>query len=337
MKVIEVRNAHQALPEGIRMLQLEGKKRSSRYGDVLVMESPVTTLYTHPHERVVWWSERDANPFFHLFESLWMLAGRNDVEFLKQFAKRMETFSDDGKTFHGAYGNRWRNWFNEDQLKIIIEILRKNPDDRRCVLQMWDPDTDLGKTGKDFPCNTNAYFWINTHGRLDMTVCNRSNDIIWGAYGANAVHFSVLQEYVAVGVGVPMGQYWQMSNNYHAYVDVFKPLETLGDRTRNPYTKVNHRDPYEMGVGTMPTPIVDTELKKWNEDLAMWLENPAKVGLSSKFFLRTATPMYHAWLAHKQKDYKAAIEIMEQATSGDWKLAAIHWLERRKEKYDAKS
>ena len=34
--------------------------------------------------------------------------------------------------------------------------------------------------------------------KLCMTVCNRSNDMLWGAYGANVVHMSMLQEFVAL-------------------------------------------------------------------------------------------------------------------------------------------
>jgi thymidylate synthase len=74
--------------------------------------------------------------------------------------------------------------------------------------------------GKDVPCNTNAFFRV-TNGKLDMMVNCRSNDIFWGAYGANAVHFSFLQEYVASSIGVEVGRYWQNSFNFHAYVDRF--------------------------------------------------------------------------------------------------------------------
>ena len=37
---------------------------------------------------------------------------------------------------------------------------------------------------KDVPCNTHAYFAINAEGSLDLTVCNRSNDLVWGCLGA---------------------------------------------------------------------------------------------------------------------------------------------------------
>ena len=49
----------------------------------------------------------------------------------------MKDFSDDSRTLNAAYGNRWRSYFGEDQIEQIIDILIKNPDDRRAVLQMW--------------------------------------------------------------------------------------------------------------------------------------------------------------------------------------------------------
>lgn len=160
MKVINVRNVHHALPLALHELKQEGIDRESRNGPVRVFKTPVTTVYQNPTERVLFWAERDANPFFHFFESLWMLAGQNDVPFLAYFVKRMVTYSDYGKTFHGAYGHRWRQHFKDkdgnkiDQLAIVIKALKENPDDRRCVVQMWDSSVDLGKQGKDFPCNT---------------------------------------------------------------------------------------------------------------------------------------------------------------------------------------
>jgi hypothetical protein len=35
-----------------------------------------------------------------------------------------------------------------------------------------------------------------------MTVTNRSNDLCWGMLGANYVHFTILQEYLAARLGV---------------------------------------------------------------------------------------------------------------------------------------
>src|SRR6185312_12020720 len=115
---------------------------------------------------------------------LWMLAGRRDVAWLARFNQRMATYSDDGVVFNAAYGYRWRRQFNlataaggnaHDQLGVIVDLLRADPDSRRAVLQIWDAEADLGVASKDLACNTQAMFKVRDD-RLNMTVSNRSND-----------------------------------------------------------------------------------------------------------------------------------------------------------------
>jgi hypothetical protein len=264
MRVLTARNVHEALPLGLKLLYQEGVRRDSRNGPVLVAPFPVTTVYERPCERVLFWPERDANPFFHLYESLWMLDGRRDVAGVVKYAKNMANFSDDGENFHGAYGARWLDHFAEyipahkeyepmNQLSLIIEALKANVDDRRSVLSMWDPSKDLGRQGKDLPCNLTATFQRGSEGELNLTVFNRSNDIVWGAYGANAVHFSVLLEYMALAIGCLVGTYRQVSVNWHGYLSTLAGVENLRDTVDkygyvpNPYESC---DVYSIPMGS---------------------------------------------------------------------------------------
>ena len=170
---------------------------------------------------------RDANPFFHLVEAFYYLAGRKDVVLPAYFAKQLAAYSDDGETLWGSYGYRWRNHFKVDQLEIIINELRQDPTSRRCVLQMWDGYLDLNIAtgtggaikGKDTPCNHAVTFDPKPDGTLNMTVSNRSNDLVWGAYGANMVHFNILHSYVAASVNMRKGVHFQVSSNTHIYLD----------------------------------------------------------------------------------------------------------------------
>lgn len=343
MHVIKAKNVHRALVQGLEYLQKSGIERESAHGRVLMANAPVTTVYTKPTERVIFWKERDANPWFHFFEGLWMLAGRNDVAFLKQFVKRMEEYSDDGTTYHGAYGYRWRKHFDmeggghpslPDQLPIIIDRLRRYPDDRRCVLTIWDPVADLGANTKDPPCNLVILFSRTSQGALDMTVCNRSNDMIWGAYGANAVHMSMLQEYVAGAVGCPVGRYWQVSNNFHAYLNVFNPL---AEKMKEAGKKIVEYDPYAGLVKPYPmfSPKGDFEYEHFEEDLAVFMEEPkhyAIVGYKTKFFQRVVEPMKHANTACKVRCYDDALKILDTCWATDWQRACSQWVQRRVDK-----
>jgi hypothetical protein len=334
MIVIEASNVNSALILGLKTLESDGVLRDSRNGPVRVFSDPVTTMYLNPQERVIFFPERDANPFFHLMESLWMISGRNDVEWISRFSSNIANYSDNGVTFHGAYGYRWRNAFPAyvegdsyviDQLATIAKLLKQNPDDRRTVLQMWDASCDLGREGKDFPCNLIATFRINPYGHLDMSVFNRSNDMIWGAYGANAVHFSFLQEVMAAWIGVKVGRYYQISTNFHAYLNTLEKVKDISKYDIG-------ADPYATG-GAEPFPIVNGPIEDWFQDLEMFMSEGPVMGLRDPFFKKVASPMYSSWAAWKNKDnpqfMELALKHARAIAASDWRLACVEWLERR--------
>ena len=337
MQVVEARNVHQALPEVMHLLKTQGVHRDSRNGPVLKVDGPATIMYRQPRERVMFWPERDANPFFHMLEALWMLAGRNDLAFVASILPSMANFSDDGATFHGAYGHRWRCHFNFDQLFWIVDALQKNPDDRRQVLQIWDVKVDLNRpSGRDLPCNTHVYFAVN-EGKLDMTVCNRSNDAVWGALGANAVHFSILQEYMAVQIGCEVGRYWQVTNNLHLYLDIHTDLmETMAARAF-PSRQYKISCPYEQNIVTTTPLIPSGDHIKFDRDVRMLLdEGDAPLGTGDWFVRRIASQMLRAIKVYKDKtESKKKRLVLAQNTvslmpsNNDWTLAAQEWLARR--------
>lgn len=333
MHSIFVRNVHQALPEACHQLGVHGYQRMSRNGAVRVFPMPVTTLYQRPTERVLFWEERDANPFFHFMESLWMLAGRDDVAFVEHYASNMGNFSDDGKTFNGAYGFRWRQRFGFDQLQLIAANLARNPDCRRQVLAMWDGFRDLTVESKDIPCNTHAYFQRGPEGELHMMVCNRSNDLVWGAYGANAVHFSVLQEVMAYMVGCPVGSYWQTSMNTHVYDRHFELCSGLADKAAMP--PGTRTCPYSDGK-VEPHPVIQINPSQWFRDLDNFM-NGGTLSFRDPFFESVAAPMRQAWEAHKARDYGQAINIASSIQASDWRVACVQWLHRRQQRWTSKN
>jgi hypothetical protein len=353
MEII-ARNVNDAYAQAItkmRHLIITSQPKPSRAGDVYEALNPVVTRYTSPEECVLWDAKRDANPFFHLMEALWMLAGRNDVAFLSNYSKQIASFVDDGTGVqHGAYGHRWRQWFGFDQLNALVQHLQNDPMSRRAVLQMWDPDGDLCErgadivtwdgignehkepvwrvaSGKDMPCNTSVYFSTRS-GALDMMVSNRSNDIILGCYGANAVHFSILQQYMAHRLGVEVGTYTQVSFNWHTYIKTWREkVEPEDDRVM--WTP--SANPYHNGAAQ---PVVvdfnDDELLSFLE----MVENnaPSRV-FESEFLHLVATPMARAHMMWK-RDRKEAFTYISSFCCGvgpcpDWLLAAKLWMERR--------
>ena len=330
MHVISRRNAHDMLPEVLYQLDRVGVPQDTRNGPALVFPGPVCLEYWNPQERVLFWDKRDANPFFHFFEALWMLGGKNDVAFVEQFSSNIANYSDDGVTFHGAYGYRWRRWFGYDQVDMIIKLLKENPEDRRVVLQMWDANTDLGATGKDFPCNLMITFpFCPATKRLDMVVYNRSNDIVWGAVGANVVHMSMLHEYICSCVGLPIGRYSQISSNMHGYVKTITPVRELAEFASDPMTG-SIQSPYQVGM-VQPFPMFDEGKTKdmWDQDLEIFLQKGPIIGFRHKFFRRVVTPLWYAYSAYKNGDGELALESLEQCVATDWTKACKEWILRR--------
>lgn len=320
---LKVRNVNKAIEESLWALKSMGVSETSRNGEVLVFPEPVMTTYRRPEERVLFWPARDANPIFHLMESIWMLAGRDDVEFVKYFNSRMSNFSDDGYTLNGAYGHRWRRRFGTDQLVQLIRHLKEEPNSRRAVLTMWGPAQDLmNLESKDVCCNTQAYFEIRG-GVLNMTVLCRSNDLVWGAYGANAVHFSFLQEFIASALGVPVGVYRQFSNNLHLYTELYDFKKYID-------CPPSIFDPYEAAEVRV-RPIMD------NDDWGGFLRDCERFccspfadphGYRHSFFPEVAHPMAMVTKVRKEKTDDGLMYAVRIAAE-DWRLATLQWIERR--------
>ena len=220
--VVQLSDLNDALPTVLPMLaqgrehtasSLANARATKEWSGVFVTE------YTHPTRNVLFDVTRDANPFFHYLEAMWILAGRRDVAFLSYVLPSMARYSDDSKHFHAAYGYRLRKHFGFDQVNTAIEVLRKRPTSRQVVMSIWDPKVDLGAETLDVPCNDLLMCKIRD-GKLNLTVANRSNDAIWGAYGANAVQFSMLQAYMAARIGCGVGTYTQGSDSMHVDQDV---------------------------------------------------------------------------------------------------------------------
>lgn len=354
MQVIKARNVQEALPRGLDLLGETGVLLDSRNGPMYEAPCPVTTVYQKPTERVLFWEHRNANPFFHFMEGLWMLAGKNDLKTMHHYAKSMKNYSDDNKILWGAYGWRWRRFFKIDQRKIdqldvITYMLDRDPEDRRAVLQMWSIE-DLARKGKDVPCNTCIYFKIRD-GKLNMTVSNRSNDIIWGAYGANAVHMSMLQEYMAGRLGVEVGVYNQVSDSYHAYKDIFDDLlqkfveddildyyvQSLphNKMRMNPYIK-GSVSPYPMMNKKYEPPFHQNSGFRWDYELEVFLKRePFKelrqstLGGIDSFWGDVAVPIQDTWAHWKNNDIDSAMKKIEECKATDWRKACLEWLERK--------
>ena len=321
-----------------RMLSRDGMtERISRNGRVIESTTPVTTIFMHPERRVLFHPVRDANPFFHLFEAIWMLAGWNDVSFLAKFNPRMADYSDDGVAITGsAYGYKWRQ-----VLLRVVNMIRNDNSTRRAYIPLSDFE-EVAQDTKDTPCNVGISFHIRD-GYLDMTVFNRSNDMIWGAYGANYVHFGFFQEFVAALTNLKIGTYSQISSCFHLYTEFDITKKLMGNVDPAP------DNPYEYIADLMAEymPIlnnVDHGRESWGLGDDDWQRDAAQFRTYTQgnfyqtrpwrwndpFFSHVAVPMYRGWRVWKDTEsVTGALDEMQGVQMYDWRKAGMEWIHRR--------
>lgn len=228
---------------------------------------PVVVKIEDPTARQILIPERKWNRVLPYAESLWMILGSNDLDDLPgHFVKSVYNFSDDGHTWRGGYGPRIRRYtgisnqyyrslnnrkissqedqakdsfVNVDQLRYVIETLRNEPTSRQALITIHDPAKDslLGLKTRDIPCTRSLHFMI-VDGKLNLYVWMRSNDFIWGAQAVNIPNFTLMQQYVAKILNVPMGSYYHIVDNFHFYESSKELVETLAE--------VKMEDAYEM-------------------------------------------------------------------------------------------
>lgn len=334
MRVIETLNVDRAYYKlMIELINLHPERlgpywerADSRNGSVIRSTTPVATVYTYPWQRVLFNEIRDANPFFHVMEGLWIIAGREDVEWISHFNKNIANYSDDGEVFNGAYGARLRQplspWMPFDQVQEAIKHLIEYPESRRCVMAIWDVMDLKHQNTKDLPCNTHVYLNIR-NGNLNMTICNRSNDIIWGAYGANAVHFSMLQEYIAACTDYGIGTYTHFSNDFHVYEDNPSWMKHMELRTI-----AVPRTYQEKKFSHIPLVL---EPHVFDDELQTFMRPDYFGFFYTEPFLRdVAVPMRRAWDMYKQGgEWSDVLYFVKDIAAGDWKLACYQWMRRR--------
>lgn len=322
MKTIRAYDADSALRSGVLFLADTGLVSESRNGPVLRAPGPVITEYMLPRRRVVFDPLRDANPVFHLMESLWMIAGRRDVAPLLEYNSTFDQFAEEDGNQHGAYGYRWRRHFGFDQLESAILQLRENPLSRQVVLQMWSAEDDMNVIKRDRPCNTTIYFdFVND--ALNMTVCCRSNDMVLGAYGANVVHMSILHELVASGSKLKLGSYYQFSNNFHAYTEHEITAKLLKQRLLNESFEYSTEE-------AKPLPLLGVG-ENW-QDFVMDCEDLFASSVQKNFRTTFVSNAHKLALTYRERKAKLAgwrqrLEVIPE----DWDFAVAfkRWAERR--------
>ena len=172
---------------------------------------------TNPMDNKIINKERNWKQDYAEAEWQWYLSGnRNISELGKLYGKTPEIWkrmADDKGNVNSNYGWQWQR---NIQLDMVIETLKQKPETRQAAISIYD-GKEVTDYAHDTPCTYAIQFTI-VHGRLDMCVTMRSNDL-WYGFCNDQYCFSMLQEMISLELGVDTGIYYHFAHNMHLYND----------------------------------------------------------------------------------------------------------------------
>ena len=126
---------------------------------------------------------------------------------MKKFAKK---YGDLGP----VYGKQWRDFNGVDQIKNLIEQIKKNPYSRRLIVSAWNP-SDVDKMALP-PCHSLFQFYVNKNNELSLQLYQRSADLFLGV-PFNIASYSLLLSMVAHVCNLEVGEFIHTTGDTHIY------------------------------------------------------------------------------------------------------------------------
>lgn len=196
-------------------------------------------------------------------ELLWFISGSTNSNLLKEKgvhiwdANGSKEFLEKNGLGHReegdlgpVYGFQWRHFGAEyddmktnytgkgvDQLKELVDRIKRNPYDRRLILTAWNP--------KDIPimalppCHCLAQFYVNDN-ELSCQLYQRSADVGLGV-PFNIASYSLLTHMMAQLTGLKAGDFVHTIGDAHIYKDHVDSLKEQMLRTPSEFPKINFR------------------------------------------------------------------------------------------------
>jgi thymidylate synthase len=158
-------------------------------------------------------TETRGKPYSCLGELFWYLARTNALDFIAYYIRQYKGFADGDKIF-GGYGPRLFDWKGINQLANVTNLLKKNPDSRKAVIQLFDAN-DIVEKHKDVPCTCTMQFMIRSE-KMHMFTNMRSNDVFLGL-AHDIFCFTMIQEIMARSLAVELGTYKHAVGSLHLY------------------------------------------------------------------------------------------------------------------------
>ena len=178
-----------------------------------------------------------------IYELLWFIAGDTNVKYLQEHGVTIwdEWAGPDGE-LGPVYGHQWRSWSAPDgrvidQLSMVIDQIKHNPDSRRILVSAWNPG-EVDKMALP-PCHCLFQFYV-AGGKLSCQLYQRSADVFLGV-PFNIASYALLTLMLAQVCGLEPGEFIHTTGDTHIYRNHFDQvaLQLSREPRKLPVMKLN--------------------------------------------------------------------------------------------------
>jgi thymidylate synthase len=156
-----------------------------------------------------------------IHELLWFLQGSTNVRYLQENGVTIwDEWADAQGELGPVYGAQWRHWKGSDgrevdQIRDVVEQIRRNPDSRRLVVSAWNP-AEIPRMALA-PCHALFQFYV-ADGHLSCQLYQRSADVFLGV-PFNIASYALLTLMVAQVCGLKPGDFVHTLGDAHLYLN----------------------------------------------------------------------------------------------------------------------
>lgn len=131
-----------------------------------------------------------------------------------------------------VYGYQWRSWPKDngeaiDQIKQVIDTIKRNPDSRRMIVSAWNVAEveDMALP----PCHVLFQFYV-ANGKLSCQLYQRSADTFLGV-PFNIASYALLTMMIAQECGLQPGEFVHTLGDTHLYLNHMEQVDEQLSRT----------------------------------------------------------------------------------------------------------
>jgi thymidylate synthase len=162
-----------------------------------------------------------------IHELLWFIKGETNTAYLKENGVSIwDEWADENGNLGPVYGKQWRSWEAPngqviDQLKDVLNQLKKTPDSRRIIVSAWNVG-ELSQMAL-MPCHAFFQFYV-ADNKLSCQLYQRSADVFLGV-PFNIASYALFTMMVAQECGLEAHEFIWTGGDTHIYSNHLEQVE----------------------------------------------------------------------------------------------------------------